>query len=980
MIELTPGLLARRGFADSRQSLSLLQQIVERHGDKDEHFFDELLTQIASTADPDLGVRGLAEIDATNPQLLDEVELDQCAALIAVLGASEELNRFISAHYGAAATLLGSIPQMGADQIRADIASAIGVEPDRLGLDPSTHPHAGDQLRIHNRMHLCRIAARDLTSSDPLETYPSISAELTDLADALVGGALSVARAQVPGHDKVRLSVIAMGKCGAGELNYISDVDVMYVAEPAGDTPADKVIQIGSRLAGAMARTCSEYTGAGTIWQVDAALRPEGKAGPLVRSLNSMLTYYRQWAKNWEFQALLKARPMAGDMALGQEFCEAIAPLVWTAAEREDFVAEARAMRRRVISLIPSGQEDREIKLGSGGLRDVEFSVQLLQLVHGRVDERLRHRATIAGLQALIDNGYIGRVDGARFATAYRFLRVLEHRIQLYHLRRTHLLPDDSRLTRVIARAVGLSDADELLAEWKSTRRLVQQLHHRVFYSPILNAVSRLSGDEIQLSTEAAQQRLQALGFSDPAQALNHISALTKGMTRAAEIQRQLLPAMLGWFASGPNPDNGLLSFRQISEKLGQSPWYLRALRDEGEMAQRLARLLASSRYGVALLQRNPDAVQMLGSDSDLVPRSREDLVVSMRQVAARHDDPAKAMVAVRSMRGRETFRIAVGQVLQVLSIEEAGVAISDLASATIEAGIEIAARATDSEPTLSVVALGRWGGAEMTYSSDADAFFVVPDGSAEHLKTGLAQATGLRKLLGGAGSDPGLEIDCDLRPEGRGGALVRSISSYRNYFEKWAQTWEAQAMLRASYGAGDADVVDAVLDIINPVRYPEGGLTPAQITEIRKLKVRVEKERQPRGSDPNRNTKLGPGGLADIEWAVQLVQLNHAWHVPGLKTTSTLGAIQAAVDAELIAQRDAKALRDAWISGSMIRAMIMLVRGKATDIIPTDARDAAAIGYLLGYGRSGASVLFEDYRRLARHASQAIERVFWQD
>ncbi len=340
---------------------------------------------------------------------------------------------------------------------------------------------------------------------------------------------------------------------------------------------------------------CSAHTAAGTIWQVDANLRPEGKAGPLVRTMASHRAYYGKWAKNWEFQAMLKARPMAGDLALAAEFVDLVWPMVWRVADNDQFVGETQAMRKRVIALLPAKEANHEIKLGAGGLRDVEFSVQLLQLVHGRADERLRLRGTFEALDALVDHGYVGRSDGFDLGTAYRLQRLLEHRIQLYRLRRTHLMPEDKLNQRWLARSIGLPETDELMHLWRATTRRVLTLHQRLFYSPLLEAVARIPSAEVTLTTEAAEIRLQALGYGDPKAALRHIQALSQGMTRQAEIQRQLLPAMLTWFTAGPNPDHGLLAFRKVSEELGSTPWYLRALRDGDAMAEHLARILASS-------------------------------------------------------------------------------------------------------------------------------------------------------------------------------------------------------------------------------------------------------------------------------------------------------------------------------------------------------------------------------------------------
>jgi uncharacterized OB-fold protein len=263
-----------------------------------------------------------------------------------------------------------------------------------------------------------------------------------------------------------------MGKCGGRELNYVSDVDVVFVAEPAERTAA------ATRLAAEVMRVGRE-----AFFEVDAALRPEGKQGPLVRTLDSHTTYYRRWARTWEFQALLKARPLCGDLELAQQYCDAMQPMVWTASQRPDFVADVQHMRRRVENSVPAALRDRELKLGRGGLRDVEFAVQLLQLVHGRADTSLQTPGTIDALAALSGHGYVGRADAAELTSAYEFLRLLEHRLQLQKLRRTHTLPaaDDEEAMRLLARSArihpdGTRDAAGVLAaEIRRTGQRVRQ-------------------------------------------------------------------------------------------------------------------------------------------------------------------------------------------------------------------------------------------------------------------------------------------------------------------------------------------------------------------------------------------------------------------------------------------------------------------------------------------------------------------------
>lgn len=974
------GNLARLGFGDPQRAAPTLNAWFEAHGDG----CQELVNEVLASADPDLALSGLVRLADAQPHLVEELIADPrwASRLCRVLGASVGLNQHLCVHPGHADELRGDISRRSADTLRAELLAAIDADP--ADLMPLAEPSNSDRLRLGYRRALLRIAARDLISGDPLAELAEVAAELADLADATLEAALALARGEVPGWEQARMGIVALGKTGGQELNYVSDVDVLYLAEPAvvdGQEvcTSSEAVATAAKLVAALTRVCSAHTPAGTIWQLDAALRPEGKAGPLVRSLASHRVYYEKWAKNWEFQAMLKARPMAGDLALAQDFVAMVSPLVWQVAENDQFVRETQAMRRRVIALLPPREADREIKLGAGGLRDVEFSVQLIQLVHGRADDRVRQRGTLPALAKLIELGYVGRADGKDLDHSYRLMRLLEHRIQLAKLRRTHLMPEDPPSLRRLARSVGAQDAEELLKRWRAATRRVLGLHRRLFYSPLLEAVARIPSEAVRLTSLGAEVRLRALGYSDPKAALRHIEALSQGITRQAEIQRQLLPAILGWFTAGPNPDHALLAFRQMSEAMGKTHWYLRALRDGDAMAERMAKILASSRYAVDLLMRAPQAVGMLDDPEALKPRAGADILSEMQASARRHDDVDRAVEHIRAVRRRELLRLAMADLLGWMALEQLGIALSDLTSATIDATLEVVTRDLDWTPRLAIIAMGRWGGRELSYASDADAMVVVedtdhPDSSAIASKV----VSRLRAALAKAGPDPALEIDVDLRPEGKGGPMVRSLSSYLAYYERWSSTWEAQALLRASVGAGDQALAEELLAGIESLRYPAAGLSRGQVQEIRKLKARMEVERIPRGSDPKRNIKLGPGGLSDVEWAVQLLQLEHAGGEPGLRTTRTLAALEAAEQADLISGLDAAALRDSWTMASKIRNAIMLLRGRASDAIPTDSREMAAVSEILGYDKGESSMMLDDYRRKARRARLVMDHIFW--
>jgi glutamate-ammonia-ligase adenylyltransferase len=399
-------------------------------------------------------------------------------------------------------------------------------------------------------------------------------------------------------------------------------------------------------------------------------------------------------------------------------------------------------------------------------------------------------------------------------------------------------------------------------------------------------------------------------------------------------------------------------------------------------MAERLARILASSRYAVELLKRAPQTVQMLADDQELTPRSLADLKAEMHAAAGRQSDGVAAVEAIRAIRRRELFRAAAGDLIGENDVLSVGQALSDLASATIDAALAVAREVAGSEvPRIAVIAMGRWGGREMSYASDADAMFVMEDvagSNGDPTKVATVVINEMRTLLTRPSADPALSIDADLRPEGKGGALIRSLTAYRNYYSRWSSTWELQALVRADALAGDEELGKALMAEIDARRWPEGGLTTSQLTEIRKLKARVEAERLPRGANPAKHTKLGPGGIADVEWTVQLLQLQHAYRLPAVRSSRTIVALRAARDAGLIDPMDAGHLEAAWMLASRIRNQIMLMRGRGSDSLPSDNRELASLAELLGYGAGESSHLLADYRRVTRRARGVVERIFW--
>jgi glutamate-ammonia-ligase adenylyltransferase len=960
--------LAKLGFTDLGRAENLVEGLSP-----------ELVGLFAHAADADQALQLLGELRAAAPKqlgaLLADADADAAERLVRVLGASRGIAEFFLRHpdeLRALAKPLRALPE--ADALRKDLIGAVaGVSGDA----------AFTTLRVRYRRHLARLAAWDLSNPDPLAAVSQVTSVLADLAGAALDVSLDIARRTVPFDAadiaNTRLAIIGMGKSGARELNYVSDVDVIFVVEAQGDLGADRAVEIGTRLAMQTARGIQELASEPALWEVDANLRPEGKDGALVRTLESHLAYYERWARSWEFQALLKARPLAGDLELGARYVDGVAPLVWSSAAREGFVESVQRMRERVTENIPPDELDIQLKLGPGGLRDVEFTIQLLQLVHGQHDPEVRQQATLPALVALATQGYIGRVEASEFARDYRFLRLLEHRLQLSRLTRTHLMPRDPEAIRVLARATGLySGADELTEAWQQTKHEVRSLHERLFYRPLLSAVAALPGGGITLSSEQAEARLAAIGFRDPAGALRHIAALTGGVSRRATIQRTLLPVMLGWFAEGADPDHGLLAFRRLSDDLGEAYWFLRMLRDSSGAAQRLTSVLSGSRFVSNLLERIPDGAAWLENEEELAPRSLEVMLEETDATIARHDDdPEAAALALRTARRREVLRIAIASILGLLTISEIGVALSAITTALLSGMLRLARPDADGME-FGIIAMGRYGGREVGFGSDVDIVYVyrptTATGDEAQARSELIIQT-INRLTEDLRLP--LELDIGLRPEGKNGAVVRSLDSYRAYYERWSLTWEAQAMLRARGVAGDADLIRDFEEFADGVRFPPK-IGEQEVREIKRIKARVEAERLPQGADPSRHLKLGRGSLSDVEWFVQLLQLQHGASVPGLRTTSTLDALQVAADAKLVPETDARKLRDAWLIASRARSGMTLWAAKTTDVLPTDRQALEGIARLLAYPSGSASQLEEDYLRTTRLARQVFEKRFY--
>ena len=833
---------------------------------------------------------------------------------------------------------------------------------------PAT-PRGDPRLFVQQRIF--DIVLADIHHRWDLET---VTMALSDLADEAVAFTIEEARSELagkyPGIEHVSLAVIALGKWGGRELNYSSDIDLLFVYAPS-EGNADESRRLANKLATTLIDGLSRPTFEGIAFRVDADLRPEGGTGPLVRTLDSYRTYYEKWGEAWEFQALLKARFAAGDRELGERFLSTVGEFVWPATISSDSIRLLRQLKTRS----EEAADPDDIKRAPGGIRDVEFSVQLLQLVHGRADRELRSPGTLPAISALTAGGYVRQDDADALTDSYSFLRNVEHRLQLWQMAQTHRLPPDRQQLAFAMgyRASERSAVDQFNTDLSRHRHQVRSLHERLYYRPLLEAFAAAS--PTGLARDRAVARLEALGFVDLRAAAQAIEDLTTGMSRRSRLMQQLLPLMVEWLADTPNPDMGLNQLATLVAVSRDNAELTAILRDRPTAAQRLCHLLGSSRLVSTFIDRIPEFLPRLADDKLLLELpSPEDTVRALERMQLRPDRETR-MASLRRLVRRRMLRTAAADLLGMIDVDRVGAALTDTADAAALAGLWTAAQQVGPVP-FAVIAMGKWGGRELGYGSDLDLVYVT--GSTDDTQAGLRLAGEFAGVLGRHTPDGvAYEVDADLRPEGKQGSLARSMDAFRSYYSNRAEPWELLALIKARPVAGDPAVRDDFERLVRSHAFPET-VPPEMIRSIRGIKARVERERLPRGDDPDFHLKLGPGGLSDIEFLVQLWQLRLGREHAELQTTGTLDALDRLSELGIISSGESEHLATTYRLCTQLRNRLFLQTARSHDSLPLDGEEGARLARSLGY--ESRSELREEYRRTTRRARRIFEHRFFQD
>jgi len=834
------------------------------------------------------------------------------------------------------------------DAVREGVGLRWELDADALTERWHRRTGGADDLRRFKRYEFVRIAARDLAG---IADLPSATRELAALADVVIQEALRLAEPTVP------LAVIGMGKLGGRELNYASDVDVVVVHE--GD--AQEAAKAVRRFMKAM----TDPSPAGTVWRTDLDLRPEGPSGALSRTPGSYGAYYRQWAQPWEYQALIKTRYVAGDVGVSNAYFDAIRPVVWGDQLPPGALEHIRTIKERVEQRATAALR-QDVKRAPGGIRDVEFAVQLLQLVHGRNDPTIRSPSTLEALVQLVRAGHLTQADADRLDESYCYLRTVEHRVQLRDERQTHDLPDDPDGLLWLARVLGHRQEDpaEAVAAFgqRHERRLgaVREIHARLFHRRTLEPVATAR----PIAEGTRVEHLAARGFADPAEADAILARLTDGLGPTSRLLRHLVPLLVDALAAAPDPDLALVRLAWISDGPTRGPVVAAALRESPVVLERLCRLLGSCGAASGLLRRDPHAVALLEPPTgDATPALN-----TADYAAAFADGPD----AIGRLLRRDQLAVMVADVLDGIDVRVVGRALSSMADALLAGALA----AAGAPPRFAIAGLGRLGGEELSYSSDLDVVFLADTASPDE---GVAATTAAKQVVALV-HDPKQggrlwEIDARLRPEGSNAPILTTVAGASAYYAGRAARWELQSMLRIRHVAGDPAVTGRLVAATDPLVYPvDAG--PDAAEEIRAMKRRIERERCPQDDRRERHLKLGPGGLSDVEFLVQSLQLQHGAARPDLRTASTFAGVEHLRDAGLLDPDDAAALLDAYELASRLRDRLYLEHGRPRDELPADPAELDVIAR--SSGDTSGRALADRWRTTADRCREVVDRVFY--
>ena len=1024
LITLTQQQFERLGIQDQAQAqknLELLRKALGAEG------LSELLpvitTSLPGAADPDMAlnncerfvgalddVPSFLSVCRTRPDVLD--------SLITIFGASHFLSTYLINSAAEALSLLSDgeflAYRNGKEPLAEKLSAMIGSKTD----DKSFFR----VLRLFRKQEMLRIGLRDLLGKADLQ---ETVADLSDLAEVCLQEAFEWAdaglrrrygRPMIGGPDGAQrpagFAVIAMGKLGGRELNFSSDVDLMYVYTADGETEGVRHAdgsatnritnhQYFIKLAEKLTSAIGEKTEDGFVFRVDLRLRPEGQRGPLAQSLGGYEIYYESWGQTWERSALIKARPVAGEESVGREFMDRITPFVYRKYLDYSAIAEIGEMKQKINKDVQQkGRTTRDVKLGYGGIREIEFVIQALQLIYGGRDRSLREKNALKALHTLSQKGLITYQEHADLSKAYVFLRTVEHRIQILDDLQTQTMPADEHELRTLARRTGYyehgKEAELLLRDYASHAKKVREIYDELFaFTGEETAAAAPAKDYgILLDDETTEREAVAvlgrIGFRDASKAYRNLLLLREGPAfvhqtpRSRKLFREIFPPLFEEIIASPDPD---MAFNHLESFLAaQGSWeiFQSLVKLDASAVKVLIAIFANSEYLSRLLVSRPVFLQnLIESLKTSAAGTRMKFEEELEEALSRTSDIPDKLDALRRFKHQEEIRIGMSDLLADADLTIVSRELSKLAEVCLDAALRLAACETGKRfgsagfvRGLAIIGVGKLGGRELTYGSDLDVLFVFSESSTDAPPSGLSLFEYFSKVaektiaylttLTREGFV--FRVDTRLRPTGSKGPLVQSIEAFKNYYSSQAETWELQALLRARFAAGDRMVGAEFCTVIQDLIYRDADRA-SLAEDIRRMRKRMEEE-VGRESTANYNIKQGAGGLVDIEFVVQYLQLLHGKHHRWVRVPGTYNALRAIKKEKLLDQEDYAVLLRAYVFMRQLESRMRIVSNQSTSELSRDPGELYQLARRMGYSEEGASAgkkLLVDYETLSR-------------
>ncbi len=822
-------------------------------------------------------------------------------------------------------------------------------------------------LRRFRQREILRIAVRDIVE---YAHVASVTEDLSNLADAAMDAALAGAGKELkerfgvpmgPEHEATFV-IFGMGKLGGRELNFSSDVDLLFMYSEEGETTGGRSSSITNeeyfkKLGEMVIRALSEQTAEGFIFRVDMRLRPFGRMGPLAVTLDSAVHYYTDYGRAWERQALIKARPCAGDLALGQQFIERMRSFVFPRYFDDATLEDIRQVKAQTEAMLDEpGQADREVKLGRGGIRDIEFTVQMLQLLNGGRWPELRTASTINAIEVLGANSYLRPFEATTLSSNYCFLRQVEHRLQIEDGRQCHELPETQEKLDEFARRLGYADGESFMRVYRDRARETRQILDQFLATQ--GAGHLWIGDLLNPMSDGAagRQRLAEMGFRDTEQSRRELLLLASGsevrpFTRHVHQQfSEIAPMLIEALAATARPDDTLVRLGQILTRLSAPSTLYELLKTSPLLCQFLVTLVANSEYLCAILIREPGLLDALSSTGAIeAPSSRQALEAELAALNNAFESDA----ALYRLRDGEMLRVAMRELLRAINVAEVGDELTLLAEVILEEALRRAREKTErrygpAAAPFAILALGKLGGREMGYGSDLDLVFVYEGGHA--IDSGMAPtqyfaevAAQTIKIL----KEPtryGIlyHIDARLRPDGNKGILAIDHHHLEDYYHNHAQVWERFALMKARVVAGDAEFARRVEATARDIAFSTP-LDRATLERVDQLRRKAHEQASPL------DLKKREGGISEIEYITRCWQLEHAAAHPELKRGGVFKALELLSQRGLADAASCETLARAYAVLRHIVNRIRMMHGNTSTSLPEDPEARADLAGRLG-------------------------------